>query len=382
MSMLGRLLLSGAVVWLVAPGAESLEFDLQGQLSAWTSANKTDSFTFQLGLRYIPTFSLKKSFLGNRVLDAEISLNAYGAASGTSLDRMTSSGKVKAYRTWLRWSTPRFEARLGLQKISFGSALLLRPLMWFDRIDPNDPLQLTDGVYGLLLRYTFPGNSNVWLWGLYGNYDLKGWEFIPTQRRTPEYGGRYQFPLPRGELALSYHHRRMDPGRSLLPLPSSESDPVPENRIALDGKWDLGVGVWFEGVLSRQDFEFYSLRYQKNINLGLDYTFAFGRGLHALAEHLVMQASARAFGRGETNEFSALALDYPLGLTDRIKGMLFYSWESHDWYRFITWQRMSDRWSFYIIGFWNPSSYEIYASQRGKSAFAGKGIEVMIVFNH
>ncbi len=381
-SLHGRILLSGAILWLMAPGAVSQEFDLRGQFSSWVAASKAHSFAIQLGLRYIPTFSLKKPFPGNRMLDLEVSINSYGSVLGTSPDDVLTSGKIKPYRIWLRWSTSQFEARVGLQKLNFGSALLLRPLMWFDRIDPNDPLQLTDGVYGLLLRYTFLGNSNIWLWGLYGNADPKGWETIPTQKKSPEYGGRYQFPLLRGELALSYHHRRMDPGRSLLPLPSPESHPVPENRFGLDGKWDLGVGVWFEGVLSRQDFETFPLRYQKNINLGLDYTFGVGRGLHVLGEHLVMQASTRTFVKGETNEFSALALDYPFGLTDQIKGMLFYNWKTTDWYRFVSWQRMSDHWSFYVIGFWNPSSHQIFPSQQGKSLFAGKGFEVMIVFNH
>jgi hypothetical protein len=316
------------------------------------------------------------------MLDAELSINSYGAVLENSGDGISTDGKVKPYRMWLRFTTSQFEARLGLQKINFGSALLLRPLMWFDRIDPNDPLQLTDGVYGLLLRYTFLGNSNIWLWGLYGNDSLKGWETIATQRRTPEYGGRYQFPLAKGELAFSYHHRRIDPGRSPLPLSPLERRPVPENRFALDGKWDLGVGIWVEGVLSHQAFEFYPLRYQKFLTLGLDYTFGVGRGLHVLGENLAMQSSMSAFGGGETTDFSALSLDYPFGLTDTIKGMLFYNWKTADWYRFMSWQRMSDRWSFYLIGFWNPSSYQIFASQQGKSLFAGKGFEVMIVYNY
>ena len=77
--------------------------------------------------------------------------------------------------------------------------MLLRPLMWFDRIDPNDPLQLTEGVYGLLLKYTFLNNANIWLWGLYGNDDPKGWEAVPTQRKSAEYGGRLQAPFLSGE---------------------------------------------------------------------------------------------------------------------------------------------------------------------------------------
>ena len=113
---------------------------------------------------------------------------------------------------WVKFSGDQFELRAGLQKINFGSAQMFRPLMWFDRIDPRDPLQLTDGVYGLLARYYFLNNANIWLWGLYGDDKIKGWELIPSKKNSIEYGGRVQLPLYTGEIAATYHHRTADPG--------------------------------------------------------------------------------------------------------------------------------------------------------------------------
>lgn len=72
-------------------------------------------------------------------------------------------GRVKPYRAWVRLSTNTFEARVGLRKINFGSATLFRSLMWFDRTDPRDPLRLTDGVSGLLLRDYAVNNTSLWL---------------------------------------------------------------------------------------------------------------------------------------------------------------------------------------------------------------------------
>lgn len=95
-------------------------------------------------------------------------------------------------------------------KINFGSASIFRPLMWFDKIDYRDPLQLTDGVYALLGRYYFSNNANLWLWTLYGNDEPMGWEKTPAVWQIPEFGGRIQQPVPRGEAALSYHHREAD----------------------------------------------------------------------------------------------------------------------------------------------------------------------------
>jgi len=375
-------LLVWAALLASAGSAFCQTIETRGQLSAWLAFHKSQETESQAGVRALPSFFLKNN-LGEKIaLDAEVSFNAYGLASFRSSPSASTDGRIKPYRLWARFSTPRFEARFGLQKINFGSALLLRPLMWFDRIDPNDPLQLTDGVTGALVRYTFVGNANVWVWGLLGNTDPKGWEYIPTKSRAPEFGGRVQAPLLSGEAAFSFHHRLMDPGRSLLPLPSNEPDRISENRFAFDGKWDVGAGVWFEGVLVHQKFRIYPFRYQQFINIGTDYTFGLGNGLHVIAEQLLSSSSTRAFGRGESLRFTALSADYPLGLLDRIKAALFYNSKTGDWYRLITFQRTYDRWSFYAIGFWNPDRYQIYASQQGQTLFSGKGIQIMAVFNY
>ena len=110
----------------------------------------------------------------------------------------------------MKFSGDQFEVRAGLQKINFGSASMLRPLMWFDQIDPRDPLQLTDGVYVLLGRYYFLNNANIWVWALYGNDSRKGWEQIPSLKKVPEFGGRLQLPVSHGELGTTYHYRVAD----------------------------------------------------------------------------------------------------------------------------------------------------------------------------
>merc|ERR1712127_1137306 len=104
-------------------------------------------------------------------------------------------------------NTNQFELRVGLQKIDFGSASLLRPIQWFNQIDPRDPLQLTNGVYGVLGRYYFLNNANIWLWTLYGNEKTRGFDALETNKKVPEFGGRIQYPTKKGEIALSYHHR-------------------------------------------------------------------------------------------------------------------------------------------------------------------------------
>jgi hypothetical protein len=380
-----KILFISLIIILWGSRVFSQTLGLKGQLSGWVTINPEPSFETQIGLRYIPGLSIEKTIYEKYLIDTDISVNTYGYSLIHSSDDIDTDGKIKPYRIWLRLSSSQYELRIGLQKINFGSAMLLRPLMWFDRIDPRDPLQLTDGVYALLGRYYFLNNTNIWLWGLYGNDDAKGWEVFPSYKKEVEYGGRLQVPLYNGEIALSYHHRQanlsdkqVDPNSSSL----STKNKIPEDRFGLDGKWDIGIGLWFEGALIHQNFDISVLKYQRLINVGLDYTFELGNGLHVVGEYFTRRTSEKAFGYGEDISFSAVSLNYHLGVIDTLTGMVYYGGENHDWYRFINWQRMYDNWSLHFIGFWNPDQLQVYQNLDESFLFAGKGIQVMVVFNH
>ena len=353
---------------------------LKGLVTGWVTGNIDNITQPFLGIRYIPEFTLKESLTQNLTLDFEASLNAFGTAHVHSFENTQTDGDIDLYRMWGRVSTSRFEARIGLQKINFGSATLLRPLMWFDSIDPRDPLQLTDGVYGLLLRYYFLNNANIWIWGLYGNDNLKGWDFFPSKPKSAEFGGRLQLPLGSGEWALTYHHRTLDPNRGPVALTEGTGTFVPEDRYALDGKWDLGIGLWFEGTLTHQQTNLFPSPWQRAINIGMDYTFGLGNGLHVLTESFFYTSSDSALGSGEGLSFSALSLGYPLGLLDNLSGIVYYDWDNKDIYSFLNWRRTYDRWTINVIGFWNPERFQIYQNLPENALYAGKGFQIMVVF--
>jgi len=361
--------------------ASPLTFGLKGLVTGWITGN-TDSIAEPFfGIRHIPEFTLKEPLSQDLSLDFEASLNVYGTAYVHSLQNTQTDGEIDLYRMWGRFSSSRFEARIGLQKINFGSASLLRPLMWFDSIDPRDPLQLTDGVYGLLLRYYFLNNANIWIWGLYGNDQLKGWEFFPSKSKSAEYGGRFQLPLGNGEWAMTYHHRTMDPDQGPFALEQETETFIPEDRYALDGKWDLGIGLWFEGTLTHQRTALLPFSWQRAINIGLDYTFGLGNGLYALTETFFYTSSDKAFGSGEGLSFSALSLSYPLGLLDNLSCIVYYDWDNKNLYSFVNWRRTYDQWTINVIGFWNPERFQIYQNLPQNTLYAGMGFQIMIVFN-
>jgi hypothetical protein len=371
------------------PSAPTSSFSLGGQVSLQSSARFDAAFEPFVSLRVIPEikFTLgpaRSSGAGRAVtFDAEASANAAGSLLLSSDLAAGASGDVKPYRAWVRVSTSRFEARAGLQKVGFGSAALFRPMMWFDSLDPRDPLQLTDGVYALLLRYYTKGNANVWAWAMIGNDDRRGFDLAPPDDRTPELGGRVQVPLFKGEIGATYHRRKaaidglvpvMEP---FSPLPV---DPVPEDRFGLDGKWDIGVGVWLEGALVHQRTPLLPFPYQLAVTAGLDYTFALGRGLNVLLEHFRYELSARAFSAGESRSISAALARYPLGLLDELSAILYYDWTNDRLYSFVSWKRTSNAFSFSAILFRNPQELPVFPGSPGSSSFAGTGVQLLLAY--
>ncbi|MFO7933027.1 MAG: hypothetical protein R6U78_02990 [Bacteroidales bacterium] len=370
------------VIWLsiLIQKAEAQTLKFSGQAIGWTVMNPPEPFQLQGGLRYIPEFSFSHP-LGNFNVDGEFSANLWGSTTGYPGDSIFSDGKISPYRMWLSFYGNQFEIRAGLQKINFGSAMLFRPLMWFDRIDPRDPLQLTDGVYGLLGRYYFLNNTNIWLWGLYGDDRTKGWEVFPSLKNSVECGGRLQVPVFTGEMAASYHRRKADP-RGVIPDTLLHAVSYPENRIGLDAKFDLGVGFWVEGTVIHQDLDFTDLRYTSMLNAGMDYTFNLGNGLNLMTEGFGYLRGSRLFGTDEHLIFGLLSATYPITIIHNLSAMVFYDFTNRDLYRFLNWSITYDRWSFYVMGFWNPESYQLYNFETQTNLYSGWGFQLMAVFNH
>lgn len=361
---------------------------LQGQLSGWTYLSGEKFSDSQLGIRYIPSLFAEKYFPNNLSVDAELSVNTVGAATFDNFDRFLKDASLQPYRMWLRFAGSQFELRGGLQKIDFGTSTLLRSLRWFDSIDPRDPLQLTTGVYGVLGKYYFLNNANLWVWGLYGNGDPKGWEIFGTADDNIEFGGRVQYPIATGELGFSYHQRKYDFNKNILGIMLPAERIVPEQRYALDGKWDLEVGLWFETTLTKQDLSFADLlfKYRNFLTLGVDYTFGVGTGLYTMAEHLVISQGNELSKLQQSTNFTAWTANYSLGLLDRISAIVYYDWNEKQVFRFASISRLYNQWSIYVNLFWNPEDAGLgigdLRPDMENTFGVGKGIQIMAVFNH
>jgi len=353
---------------------------IKGQLSVWALYNGGLELPVYTGGRYIPQLNYEIHLQDDQLIDFEASINLNGNIGFHPFDTLDANGTIKPYRLWARFSSRQLEVRVGLQKINFGSASLLRPLMWFDQVDPRDPLNLTDGVWGALGRYYFLNNANIWLWMLYGNNDPKGWEMAGTNSKYPEFGGRFQSPIPAGEAGISFHHRVSDTRMLEGILPSYAK--VQENRIGLDAKVDLVVGAWLEGSWVNNNENLGSFTNQELFNMGVDYTFGIGNGLYAIFEQLLVAYDEKAFTFEDPITFSLLSLSYPLGIFSNLQGIVYYDWKNSSLYNFINLQRDFRYFSLYLMAYWNPEDYKIPTQEIEQNLYAGRGIQLMFVLNH
>lgn len=363
-----------------AQEAKAVTLKFKGQAITYTHFNPSNEQAWWLGARYLPQLNCEIQLGKSRLIDFEASANVYGNIAFASFDQVESDGDLKPYRLWARYSTPQLEIRAGLQKINFGSASMLRPLMWFDQMDPRDPLKLTDGVWGVLGRYYFMNNANVWLWGLYGNERAKGWEINQTAKGKPEFGGRFQYPIPLGEAALSYHHRTAAVQNPFLSVVNITE--TPENRMGLDVRIDWALGTWFEASWTNLETDFGIYNNQQVFNLGFDYTFDLGSGLYSTFEQLVFAVDERAFAFSQPLAFSLLSMSYPLGMFDNLSAMVYYDWHNRTMYNFVNFQHQFKQLYLYAMGYWNPENFNMPAPGGGNMLFGGKGIQLMLVWNH
>ena len=74
---------------------------------------------------------------------------------------------------------------------------------------------------------------------------------------------------------------------------------------------------------------------------------------------------------------------YPLNMLDNLTAMFFYTRNSSNlWFSYLSWNRTYDKFSIYLMAFWNPDvSLPINTTLQGKNLFSGKGLQLMASYN-
>ena len=302
-------------------------FSSKGQL--WASAltsndvpGKRSSIEFSHG--YLPTFSLFKNLSNNQLLDMEWAYRLDRTYSGDSL----LYNNDFHHRYWVRYSSEKLEARLGLQKIVFGPSFVLRSLSWFDTIDLKDPTGQTDGIEALRFRW-FPSNTlSIWSWTILNDQD------------SLSFGGRAEISINMGDLGFTYHQ---DPSKSLqtigqIGIPISGS----HNRVAIDYRYDGFIGFWNESALISSD--------RSNIRmatLGADYTLPISNGILFMAEY--MSISNKIDSYESSQSYTAFVTSIPLGMVHQLMFILQFDLEENRSYNYLRWSSTYDRYSLNFI---------------------------------
>ena len=350
--------------------------NLGGQLSVISSFAPDNEANLFLGARLIPELNHEWKIDSSRTLEFEASLYTSGSIFSESLQHSETAGQLDPYRIWASYRAGRLELRAGLQKIDFGSAAVLRPLQWFNQIDPRDPLQLTNGVYGLLGRYYFKNNANIWLWALYGNERTRGFDIVETNNSLPEFGGRVQLPMTNGEIALSFHQRTATTAGSTFLV---NYERIPEQRVGLDGKWDLGVGLWFELAYVRKSKNLDVFTHQSLLNVGADYTLPIGNGLGVVLEHLITNYDRNFLDFTAPGNITALSLSYPVSLFGSLSAFGVYAWAGNDMTFQLNYQHQFPTWTGYVMLFQNPATQLGIQDNELVNQFQGPGVRLMVV---
>ena len=341
----------------------SQTFSAKGQLvvSGLTSNDIPDNWSsFESIIGYIPTLSLAKEVSIDKLFDAEWAYYLKRYYAGDSLFNYSENN----HRFWVRYSSEKIEARLGLQKIVFGPTQILRPLSWFDTFDLKDPTGQTDGVESFRLKW-FPSNSiSVWSWLVNNDVD------------TLSYGGRTEITSSIGEFGFTYHQTPENSiqyiGQPGIPFYGSH------NRIGVDFRFDGFIGLWNENVLIKSDESKLGL-----ITVGADYTIPVANGFLVMTESMYIYNKDNNLNSDQT--YSVFMASLPIGMIHQIMYISQVDWKEDKTYQYLRWSSTYDDYSLNMIISMNPkrNQYDIPVSSLPKSLSGfGTGIQFMFVYNH
>ena len=307
----------------------SQSYSIKGQF--WASGefieNQSD---FMPQLSYIPTLSAYYELSRGKMFDLEFAYRFGRSYIGDSLEEHYE----KPYRGWLRYSTQRIEARLGLQKVSFGPARVLRPLAWFDTIDPEDPIAQTEGVEAFRLRF-FPSNSlALWTW------------IMKDVSDTLSYGGRGELSTSLGEWGFTLH----------------QDTDVSNTQVGIDFRYDGFIGFWNESVMIKSDNIEIDM-----ITVGADYTLPIASGVLIMTESMFISSKQNTTTSDQT--FTAFMASLPVGMFHNVMLISSLDWDENNTYNYLRWSSTYDNFSINCMASINPNE-------------VGNSFQLMFIYNH
>ena len=246
---------------------------------------------------------------------------------------------TKLYRAWISADYHANSVRIGLQRLNFGTASLIRPMQWFDRLNPLDKSEETEGVKAIVTNFNLGAVSRLQIWTVLGEDRPKGNESFASKEDAIEPGARLELPLGRIQTGLAYHTRKLE--QTAL-VPDSR-----EHRLGLDLRWDGLFGLWLESSASLFDHAVFSPIPELNLSYGMgaDYTFGVGNGLYLRQETALFHSSPADLSALKNQKvITAVMGTYPLGLLDQAQVLCSADWKAQDFSAGMLFSRYYDYW--------------------------------------
>ncbi len=314
--------------------------------------------SLEMSIGYIPTVSFYNDMHNDRLFDVELAYRVEQYYSGNSLLLYN----FEPHRLWMRFSNQTIEARLGLQKITFGPAQMLRSLSWFDSFDMKDPTGQTDGVDALRLQW-FPSNSfAIWSW------------IVRNEQGVVSYGGRGEFSTHIGEWGITVHH---DPTDTLQMIGQTGTwFDQRHNRMALDFRYDGIIGLWNENALIFSKGKNIML-----VTIGADFTLPVASGILIMTESILTNSS----NKNSDRVYTAFMASMPLGMIHQVMFIAQLDWKEEKKYNYLRWSATYDRYSLNFIASISPkrSAYKAIDYLLPKTAAGfGTNFQLMFIYNY
>ena len=317
----------------------------------WIDYNDSKNYESLVG--YIPEFNFKYQdfdfMYSNKIIIRNLDSNYYN----------------QDYRYWGRYHNEFIDIRVGLQKISFGSAFILRNLNWFDSIDFRNSTNQTIGQKSFSIKY-FSTN----------NFDLNFW-LIPDDDDELSYGSRLAFSNKFGNYGFVFFKDNTNYNHSIINIPQivQAGNIFSENliefkqneRLGFDYRYDGYFGLWLESsyinFIKNQIIDDMFFR-----TIGIDYTLNTWNGIYLMFESMYYKFDSIDNSILEDN-ISSLMIQYPIGILYDLSLVRLFDNQSDNYYDFI---RLTTIYDYFTVNY----SYSINPEEYGNN------FQMMIVYNY
>tara|TARA_B100000959_G_C14940915_1_gene607767 strand:- start:698 stop:1723 length:1026 start_codon:yes stop_codon:yes gene_type:complete len=323
-------------------------FHHNGQL--WIDCNSDNNIESSIA-GYIPQFNMKNK-------NVEFSYS-------NKIIIENSDYSNQDYRYWARYKNNIIDLKIGLQKISFGSAFILRNLNWFDSIDFRNTTNQTIGQEALQLKYFSKTDYNFNLW------------VLPDNNEDISYGSRVEFSNNFGNYGIVFYKDNTHYNHSIINMPQIISNQnflidflqLKENeRFGIDYRYDGIFGLWLESTYIKSTNNLNLLNSINFATIGFDYTVNMYNGIYLMYELMSYKFEAIDNSVLDGN-ISSLMIQCPIGILYNLSFIRIFDNQIKDTYSLI---RLITKYDYFTVNY----SYSINPNEYGNN------FQVKLIYNY